>query len=264
MAHPLDEAHAKVARAVTHLEELHTKAVAFVDAHPYDIVPEINQDTGRLEFIARARVKEDPVPVEFGIIAGDIGHNLRSALNYLAWRLASEPVGSGPGDATQFPVFFDEAGRTYKKTPVARFRDGEGGYLAGVTRPHRALIERLQPYHGRHLQHLAFLAALNNRDKHRVVTSGLVLGHVEPPDLNKWTGKMLIHLNPTPAIYDGAVVGWLVALGADIPAEGEVKMKFDPTFEIGIGENPMIAGIWHLGRLTRLVDLILRMFRDVF
>ena len=269
MGHPLDEAHAKIARALVHLDELDRKAGPFVKAHPYDIVPELNEDMGRLEFVARALAPEEPVPLEFGIIAGDIAHNLRSALNYLTWRLATPPIGTGPGDATQFPIFFDQPGRTYKKIPVARFRDGENSYLAGVPRPHRTRIQRLQPYHGGRRQHLAFLAGLNNRDKHSLVNTALMLGHVQPPDLAKWPGKLMINLIPTPAIHEGAVVGWLVSLDPTHHETGErlsgdVQMKFDPTFEIAFGENPMIGGLAHFRRLTELVSLILRVFRDVF
>jgi hypothetical protein len=260
MRHPLDDANAKVARAIEHLKELDSKAFAFANDHPYRVGSEINADSGRLEFVARAVGKEEPVPIEFGIIAGDIAHNLRSALNYLTWYLASQPIGSGPGDATQFPIYFDHAGRDYKKAPSQRFQDGQNGYLQGVPTRYRAVIERMQPYHGGHRQHLAFLAALNNRDKHQVVTTMLMLGHIGPPDVEHGTSKGLTIMQyPTPAIYHGAVVGYVIDFGE---AQPDVNMKFSPTFEVGFGDNPMIGGVWHFARLTRLITLILRVFRD--
>ncbi len=84
-----------------------------------------------------------------------------------------------------------------------------------------------------------------------------MLGHVEPPDLAKWPGKLTINLIPTPAIYDGAVVGWLISLDPTHHATGErltsdVNMKFNPTFEVAFGENPMIGGIAHF--LSRLLS----------
>lgn len=265
MAHPLDEAHAKVARAMVHLKDLHYQAVAFVNAHPYDLVPEKDDKTGRLIGVARARGPEEPVPVDFGILAGDFAHNLRSALNYLVWQLALPPVGTGPGEDTAFPIIFDRPSKTYEKPAAQRFSESQNRFLRGVRDEHRALIEKAQPYHGRHWEHLAFLALLNDGDKHRVVSSAGILGHTGPPDLGDFTGKMLIRLFPDPAIYDGAKIVEFVSI--ELPegkTEAQVGMKFDLTYEIGIGDNPMIAPTGSMARSIRLVRLILQAFRGAF
>lgn len=263
MGHPLEGAYAKVARARENLKELDRKSVAFVAAHPYSIAPETDSETGQLVGVLRPHGQEEPVPVELGVIAGEVGHNLRSALNYLTLRLAEPPVGTGAGDSTQFPIFFDQPGRTYKKPVRERFREGENKYLYGVRSPHRALLEKAQPYNGRHLQHLAFLAMLNNGDKHRVVTTAGILGHVAPPDLGDYKGKMLIHMYPTPAVHDGSEVFRL--FGADFEGDrADVHMEFHPTYEIGFGDNPMIGTTNTMWRGIRVVELILRVFRDAF
>jgi hypothetical protein len=263
VTHPLDGAHAKVARARENLKELDRKSVAFVQAHPYVVAPEIDPQTGQLVGILRAQVKEDPIPLELGVIAGEVGHNLRSALNYLTLCLAEPPIGTGAGDSTQFPIFYDPPGSTYKKPARQRFREGENKYLYGVRPVHRTLIEKAQPYNGRHREHLAFLAVLNNGDKHRLPTPTGILGHIEPPDLGDYHGKMLAHINRTPAVHDGAEVFRVVGAAFDGDA-AQVHMKFDPAYEIGFGDNPMIGTTNTMWRAAHFVELVLRVFHRVF
>lgn len=115
----------------------------------------------------------DP-PLEFSVIAGNIIHCCRCALDYLISDLAilngNEPV-AGPG-GNQFPIF--------RKRPVSRkgnpvdFVTKTSGSLKGLRKGHIRMIERLQPYRRNNRikntrNALDLLAELSNTDKHRVL-----------------------------------------------------------------------------------------------
>jgi hypothetical protein len=107
-----------------------------------------------------ATVREDP-PRTLAPIIGDAIHNMRSALDYLAYELASPKARKSR--STQFPICMDES----------QFRHPDNlRKIASITGDGRDLIERLQPYNAtdppRH-NPLAILNKLSNRDKHRLL-----------------------------------------------------------------------------------------------
>ena len=117
---------------------------------------------GRL--VGRLRNVQQP-PAELSVLVGDCVHNLRSALDHLAYVLASGhsgPLSPARARTSAFPLF--------KTGP--EFRDRAAGMMAGMSRRARASIERLQPYHRRRcppLWRLWMLHELSNIDKHRLV-----------------------------------------------------------------------------------------------
>jgi len=229
-------------------------------AHPYHVVPQIDPKTGRWLLIAKGEVPDEPVPLDIGVVAGDFAHNLRSALNYLVWQLATPPVGTGPGNDTQFPIFFDHPPRVYKLPPADRFRSSQNRFLAGVRDPHRAFIERLQPYHGGHRSNLELLAILNDLDKHRVISGRAVHAGLRP--IFAGFGDVLIEYSPFPALYDGAELARLLVVRPDPGQQVGVNLK--PVFSVGFGDASLTGSLGALGNMTRYVELILRAFRDVF
>jgi hypothetical protein len=109
-------------------------------------------------------------PREFSLLVGDAAHNIRSALDNLAFAVVKPP--SGKERDVYFPIC---------KTG-AIFRRSAPRLLPGVSARIRAAFERLQPYHHRKMPQartLARLNVLNNWDKHRalavcsVVTGGV-------------------------------------------------------------------------------------------
>jgi hypothetical protein len=74
------------------------------------VVGEFNRQTS--EYVIRGKVTKPTG--EIGVIAGDAVHNLRSALDHLAWQLALLNTAK-PHPRTQFPIarseseFFDAA-----------------------------------------------------------------------------------------------------------------------------------------------------------
>src|SRR5487761_7689 len=107
MAAELEGARVKVQRAKEHLSDFATRMQEFNRLNPYGVVIDENPETG--ERIWRARVSRD-IPLEWGLIVGEIVHTLRASLDYLAYQLWIKNggrIGSREEAAIQFPVVND-------------------------------------------------------------------------------------------------------------------------------------------------------------
>lgn len=137
----------------------------------------IEFDPHRVENSVSINVREQPPP-EFGLIIGDCLHNLRSALDSLAYDLArackGEPLPDDIAKTSEFPIFIDPA----------KFAEQRERKIGATAPDVQAVIEELQPYHGRnnfasltsliarhrpYAHHpLWLLHELSRRDKHRL------------------------------------------------------------------------------------------------
>jgi len=166
-SHDLDGALRKVARAEEHLNALTALSDEFFNERElYGLRQERDADDPRwIKYIIA--VADNPPP-SWGVLLGDVVHNLRSALDHLVWRLVS--LTGAEGDRrTQFPIV------CYARAWVR----AQGRSLRGVHKEHRAFIRALQPFQRSHSQQfhpLAQLAWLSNVDKHRIVHASLVIG----------------------------------------------------------------------------------------
>lgn len=164
--HPLDGPTLKLDRAHEHLDQLEAEFRSFLRLNPYEVIPQPNPEEGLDMY--RLKVTRSP-PARLGIIIGDAIHNLRSALNHLAWQLALLKTAT-PDRRTEFPIFIDPNAKGLKKR-MADFRPEA-----------RVEIERLQPYHrlnpGVPVDFLWAIHELSNLDKHRnlaIISYGLVI-----------------------------------------------------------------------------------------
>lgn len=112
-------------------------------------------------------------PPDIGALIGQIAHNLRSALDGLAWQLALLET-KRPADRTAFPIF--KIGKTARRrkngSEVPQFAKRGRKMISDLRPEHQAAIELLQPYKGGHgfRRHpLWQLHELNNADKHRLL-----------------------------------------------------------------------------------------------
>lgn len=113
------------------------------------------------------------------LILGDALHNLRSALDHLAFQLAIRHTGGkvAKPKAVQFPIF---------DSPADWVRESDR-WLAEVSPADRAIIERFQPYHaiksGEGIWHVLhpfrLIRDLSNVDKHRLVIA-VILPDTDP------------------------------------------------------------------------------------
>jgi hypothetical protein len=156
--HPLDGVFAKLDRADEHLDALHADLAAFVDRRPYDFPELRNPDTGLTTIKI---VERETPPIRFAVMFGDVIHNLRSALDHLAWQLVlangSNPTGIG------FPIFTSEKEFESWKWPAK---------LQRMCAADAALVKELQPFDGRvgpHFEALAWVNSQSKIDKHQLV-----------------------------------------------------------------------------------------------
>jgi len=248
--HPLDGPRAKVERAKSQLITLQATFQEFFKRHRYSItLAELDRNTGD-QII---RVSDAPsVPVEWGVIIGEIVHDLRSALDLLAWQLALLNKACPYGE-TMFPIY--SKGRTKDTSKPHFWGKGHGlRLLKSIDMRYRKRIEAFQPYkrrNGGRRSPLFLLQQLNNTDKHRLITvlataiagfrfTGLVGGGSQfkvgvPLYLNAKVG----HVRPLPA--DGVLVLDDPPLNANgklrTRTQREVLVKLDITPGIQFGEG---------------------------
>lgn len=156
----LDGVLAKLNRADAHLEALKGEIPAFFDLDPYSFREKLDCRGGT--YSLHIEVREQP-PIQWSVLVGDIIHNIRSALDHLAWQLVLVS-GGNPTRRTQFPIFLEEP---VDGKPLARWK----GMVAGINAPILENVRRVQPYTSGDKAHengLAILNALSNEDKHRL------------------------------------------------------------------------------------------------
>jgi hypothetical protein len=169
MAIKLADPLAKIDRAREQIEALKTELHAAMesDAHKLDV--KLTRDTYGGHAALTLTVSRLPVfSTEVSLLIGEVVHNLRSALDHLAWHLIPPArIEQLSGRAAEVVYF-----------PMARNRRG---YLAsisqrlpGTSNDQRNVIERYQPYHrseaGRAMR---TLRTLSNTDKHRFIVPAL-------------------------------------------------------------------------------------------
>lgn len=175
--HPLDGPRFKLKRAKVHLRTIEHNLGAYYGLKPYSLVKDIQPDQSF--DIIRVKISR-PAPDRLGVFIGEFAFDLRSALDQLAWALASRG-GKTSADGTVFPIW-DTKPITDKARSVWRSQ------AEGIGKPDSdeiRLIERLQPYNRGDLAHQDPLFVLNdigNADKHRyIAVAGHFMRIVFPP-----------------------------------------------------------------------------------
>jgi hypothetical protein len=134
--------------------ELDARMKAFVAEHPFGIAVSTAEDGSRSWW---GKVTE-PLPSTLAPLVGDVAHNLRSALELLAWQLVTANGGT-PGDQTSFPIA--RSVEAFEKRIAIGIPEPIG------TEAMRRLRE-LRPYKGGD-DRLYQLHRLNIEDKHRLL-----------------------------------------------------------------------------------------------
>ena len=218
----LDGPRLKCERAKEHLDNLTAEIAAYYSRKPYAISRDVHpEDPTRQVF--RLNVREEP-PLRLGIILGDVVHNLRSALDHLAFQLAlvHTPMMT-PKEETriEFPIYKDS---TLFNTEGLRKIDK-------LSPAAQNEIKSLQPYHRGKDAELHFLWLVHSADiidKHRQIVP-------------RFTAYAVPILGTDGAIIgsfkDGDVVG--VASANDNPDEDfQPPFFYAILFEIG-GSRPI-------------------------
>ncbi len=149
----------KVERAKKHLSDLEPALNRFMDSEPYKITTEPDSQSGNN--IYRIFDIKAP-PVDFGLIAGDVIHCLRSSLDHLACQLVLIN-GSTPNRQTAFPIFDDST----------KYMTGLAGKIMGMSQHAIDVINITEPYQGGKGAGLWILHYLDIADKHHTLLTPL-------------------------------------------------------------------------------------------
>jgi hypothetical protein len=230
MALDLTSTNAKIARAEEHVGLLHDELVAWGKFDPYRATAEFNADHTRLAFVMHANPAASLKRAS--LILSDCLHNLRCAVDHLAYAVASHqhkgpnPLDVGKGFA--FVLADDEL----------KFRQQAGSkQLAKFLSPAAIdAMEAVQPYRRLHPPFrtgpLAVLRDLNNADKHHLLLDLFSpRGHgrvkvVSNPDRAKWRMPDA----PAERLEDGKEFCFLAF---DRPAPN-VKYEFEHQVLVGV------------------------------
>lgn len=223
MAASLDGVRVKLRRANDHLAELRSRLGPIAGEATGSIVGAPSEDDFSKLIYRVTRVPEiDPM---IAAIAGDIVHNLRSALDHLAWQLVV--LGNGqPTRETVFPL--------HESTMNQRGNPRVLTIQPGITDPQiMAAVEAMQPYaeteygHDPRTDALGIIGRLDNIDKHRLL---LTVVHALDRDMPAYWGSN--EGDPSPrydfnlnALTAGDRVATFYFDGATPPARFEPNLK---------------------------------------
>jgi hypothetical protein len=166
----------KLDRAKEHAEVFKAEVDRFAAEKPYPfhVVTLYGNNIYDVEWVRNP-------PARWGAIAGDCVHNLRSALDHIAWDLASDGDGNAPYH-TEFPIFVDRE-KFFQRTKAGEPARGSGlRKIDAITDLNlQTAIKRLQPFQSEHpTRHpLWILHELDNLDKHRALRPVTAWAHTD-------------------------------------------------------------------------------------
>lgn len=178
---------AKIDRAIEQLEALHREVLNLRDdPHAWTIVQGHNTD-GTKHFIRFDPRWQAGTAERWGVIAGEIIHDLRSALDHLVFQviLLNERT---PDRWHWFPILGTEPSQGFVAA-TTWVQPDKHGPLTNVSREALALIEGCQPYKGGDRSLLRLLNELWRTDKHRHLLPMLVVS--ELPKVEVINGELV-------------------------------------------------------------------------
>lgn len=175
----------KLTRARHQLRDLNQRFIRYAESRPYRTVERVEQRPG--ETIADYRYIVELVSEpkrEWGVLIGEVIHNMRSALDHTIYATAQRP-----SRKNQFPIYTSrrgwdsQAGRMLRSVPlhVAEFVESRQPFQAsGTERPDQHM--------------LAILNRLSNHDKHRLLHTAITTLHsVSSPSVTMVRDVSAIH-----------------------------------------------------------------------
>jgi hypothetical protein len=238
------DVYAKLKWAEKHLAEMMSLARGYLrpgggDDRPIGIV----FDNRWPPIVVAKFIVEEPLPIEISLHAGDLVHNVRTALDHVLARLKDHFEGDARSGT--FPVTESDAdwkGRIYPRHDGKRKR----GPLDGLPCSARMLIYREQPYvaYGdrRRDDPIAILSALDNTDKHRLLHHGFVypaaergLDLIQVHDRKKVLSEENVWVSGQPLAHGTVIARFRIrGLAQDL-------LRVDPNADIKLSTGPLDA-----------------------
>jgi hypothetical protein len=239
---------AKLDRADTYRDGLNKWEQRFLQENPYRIVSEEDPKTG--ECLLKGQILKEPPIIDWGVEVGDFFHNLRSALDNLAWQLCiCHRPKREPPRRTEFPIFRD----------CSLFESNGRARICGMSKAAQDVMRDLQPCYGPQKPEshpLFYVHEMNNADKHRVfhVTSGAIAAVSYGGDIFEQRGiseAVLIH---SPYTFNHDEV---VARLPPIPDCAKLAQQLHPIFHVAFDKEgpgrgwPLAWGLKRWGNYVR-------------
>ena len=184
------------------------------------------------------------------MICGDCVHNVRSALDHLAYVLAIQHSGQNPPPNERNLQF-----------PICGSRphfDTKGNWISPLSDTAKTFIERVQPYNGLdpvNPSTLGILADFDNSDKHRLLNVTLALATTVEIRFTPISG---VRIKPflRPVVRDGAEIAYLTV----DPPQLEVDYKFVGSIDVGVSHVPIGP---HEAKVSPLLSVLHLMIAEV-
>lgn len=229
-SHPLDGPRGKLVRAKQQAALLSKLCDEYAASEPYRLVCRFEGDA-QYVYLEGA-----PPPSYLGLILGEMIHDLRAALDQLAWQLALDHVGEEvlaeprAGNAIVFPI--TSSRENFKAHRALPYFSVEA----------QRVMEGRQPYHNDGMalvNPLAIVQELSNADKHRGLTPSL--GQVRLAELRVRStvaidDSMLGFLRPEQSLIDQAEPV------LKIPVPESAHIEFEPP-AVHVGFLSFAAGV---------------------
>jgi len=210
-------------------------------------------------FSVRLTGPDITLPLRWSVWIGDILHNMRSALDHLAWQLVQDGRCPNPKmrELVQFPIYSDRT--SYNKMLDKR--------LPGVSRAALKIIRTRQPYlrGKRAADHpLALLAAFSNADKHRLVLPILHRStdvsdlHVVPGSVRECEVHRIEQFGPEFALQPGKEIARVHVTRIAEGVEPDMKIYVKGRAAIALDGGPDLGGT--IGLIGNYLEAILLEF----
>jgi len=254
MAHPLDGIWEKIKRADEHIKNLDLDITSFLQSDIYKIVGYPQSETR--EHVLR--VMGPPPPLRFSVIAGEVIHQCRSALDHLIWQLVLANQGT-PDRRHEFPIC--ETTGKFKEACDRR-------KIKGISSIAARIIESIQPYNnpkGFEWHPLWVLHSMDITDKHKLLMVVIATASLSGQMLSIDPGQSNVNILgfsepkwPSRPTEDGTEI-FRIRLGEPAPQMNvDVKPAIQVAFEEygPLREQPVLHCIKQLRDVT--VGMILK------
>jgi hypothetical protein len=229
--------HTKIERANLHLRELVVLRDRFMQSRPYAILSKPDAQPGFQSYYVTDLCRP---PEEIALIAGDVIHNLRTALDHLAYQLVIAN-GGVPTTATCFPIHDD----------AKSYNDRHERQVRGMAQDAIDAIGEIKPYKGGN-DALWILHKLDIEDKHHalfVAIISLTQMVLTIPQAHWGPGQfpgfaLPKHMQP---LTDGDIF---------LICEPKVFKDIELTFDVGINQPAILETKPVVDLLTRLISVI--------
>jgi hypothetical protein len=256
----LDGADAKLAWGRSHIKAFQIerdRLVGQLDRPAIAFDQQLNPQTNDW-VVTVASVAQFPA---LSLFVGDTASNFRAALDYLIYELAFVDGGGvdAPHGRTQFPIM---------RWPTD-FRDRTSYMLENISAPHRATIERLQPYRpwkGLDFHPLELLRDISDDDKHRLVVTTPVTAADFKGRFPHWGENCHV----SGKVSGRAVTRYPLKVGDEVLRIALVvtgpnpKMKVDTEVPTAVSLVNGLPVDFALAEIGKAVEAVLKRFRSFF